>query len=260
LKRKCLKWSCITHLNIWSTRYDQKKGRESNWQFDSRSLKVRNQPNFLAWRQCAMHHWKSLNKGYNFVSDLIAIKGLHAKLWAPKVAGVPVVGILGLPLGSPRTKSHLDVPPMESYKVYFKGEGDGFPQVQAVVNLVSSSCSWLVLAPKVLQLCTNHLVLVLCKFVWVIEACPFFLVPSQSSNTALYPSKMRRARECASTPYSFVVFSFDSHLSPSRSWEHVNCMKPDFCLSILNRWYPHHGPYEQNYPYFWPPLITFWPN
>ncbi len=75
------------------------------------------------------------------------------------------MGILGLPFGSPRTKSHLDVPPMESYKVYFKEEGDGFPQVQAVVNLVSSSCSWLVLTPKVLQLCTNHLVLVLCKFV-----------------------------------------------------------------------------------------------
>ncbi len=82
----------------------------------------------------------------------------------PKVARVPIVGISGLPLGSPRTKSHLDVAAVESYRVYYKGEGDGFPQVWAVVSLVSSSCMWLVLAPKMFQLCTNHLVLVLCRF------------------------------------------------------------------------------------------------
>ncbi len=59
----------------------------------------------------------------------------------------------------------MDVALVERYKVYYKGEGDGFPQVQAVVSLVNLSCPWLVLAPKVLQLCTNHLVLVLCKSV-----------------------------------------------------------------------------------------------
>ncbi len=75
------------------------------------------------------------------------------------------MGILGLPLGNPGTKSHLDVSPMESYKAYYEGEVGGFPQVQRVVCLVSSSCPWLVLAPKVLQLCTNHFVLVLCRFV-----------------------------------------------------------------------------------------------
>jgi hypothetical protein len=36
------------------------------------------------------------------------------------------------------TKNHLDaVAPVESYKVYFKGEGGGFPQVRAVLSLVS---------------------------------------------------------------------------------------------------------------------------
>jgi hypothetical protein len=30
LKRRCLKWARIAHLNIWNTSYDQKKGRESN--------------------------------------------------------------------------------------------------------------------------------------------------------------------------------------------------------------------------------------
>jgi hypothetical protein len=34
-------------------------------------------------------------------------------------------------------KSHLDVAPMESCRVYYMGEGGGFPRVQAVVSLVS---------------------------------------------------------------------------------------------------------------------------
>jgi hypothetical protein len=63
---------------------------------------------------CDITLGKTLNKGYKFASNFITIEGLHAKLWAPKVTGVLVVGILRLPLGSPETKSHLDVAPMES--------------------------------------------------------------------------------------------------------------------------------------------------
>jgi hypothetical protein len=81
------------------------------------------------------------------------------KLCAHKDVGVLVAGISGLP------KSHLDVAPVERRRVYYKGEGGGFPQVRAVVSLVCPGCLWFVLAPKVLQLCTNHLVLVLCKSV-----------------------------------------------------------------------------------------------
>jgi hypothetical protein len=47
LERGCLKWVCMTHLDIWNTSDGQKKGQESNWQFDSRPLKVRNRPNFF---------------------------------------------------------------------------------------------------------------------------------------------------------------------------------------------------------------------
>jgi len=31
LKRGCLKWARMTHLDIWNTSYGQKKGWESNW-------------------------------------------------------------------------------------------------------------------------------------------------------------------------------------------------------------------------------------
>ncbi len=42
LKCKCPKWPRIGHLDICSPSYGQKKGQESNWQFDSRPLKVEN--------------------------------------------------------------------------------------------------------------------------------------------------------------------------------------------------------------------------
>ncbi len=36
-----------------------------------------------------------------------------------------------------KTKCHLDVGLVERHRVYYKGEGDGFPQVRVMVNLVS---------------------------------------------------------------------------------------------------------------------------
>jgi hypothetical protein len=47
LKRRCLKWARIAHLDILNTSYGQKKGQESNCQFDSRPEKVENRPNLL---------------------------------------------------------------------------------------------------------------------------------------------------------------------------------------------------------------------
>jgi hypothetical protein len=64
-------------------------------------------------------------------------------------------------------KSHLDVGLVESHRVYYKGEGGASPEVRAVVSLVCPCCPWFVPAPKVLQLCTNHFVWVVCKPVWV---------------------------------------------------------------------------------------------
>jgi hypothetical protein len=58
-------------------------------------------------------------------------------LCACKVARVPTVTISGFLFGSPETKSHLDVAPMEMRRVYYMGEGGGFPRVRAVVSLVS---------------------------------------------------------------------------------------------------------------------------
>ncbi len=137
LKHRCLKWVRMTHLDIWNTIYGQKKGRESNWQFDSRPRKVGNRPDSLACRWRATRCWKTLENGYNFALDLISIEGLQKKLLSHKVAEVPTLAISGLPLGSLGTKSHLDEGVTERCRVYM-GEGGGFPWVRAVVSLICS--------------------------------------------------------------------------------------------------------------------------
>ncbi len=110
------------HFDIWNTSYGQKKGWESNWQFDSQPLKVGNRANCLECRWHLTYRWKALDKGYNFALDVISIRGLHTKLWGPKVVGVPTLGISGLPFGSPGTNCHLDVGFMKRHRIYYKGE------------------------------------------------------------------------------------------------------------------------------------------
>jgi hypothetical protein len=157
LEHRCLKWACMTHLDISNTSYGQKKGRESNWQFDFWPLKVENCLNFLMCRWRATYYWKALDKGYNFSLDLISIEGLHEKLWAPKIAGVLVVRILGFPLGNFETKWHLGVGLVARHRIYYKGEG-GFSQVRVVVSLVNLCLPMVSPCIKVFQLCTNQLV------------------------------------------------------------------------------------------------------
>jgi hypothetical protein len=82
------KWPRIGHLDICSLSYGQKKGRKSNWQFDSRSLKVGNRPLLDLWIESAIRRWKDLNAGYKFGSDLVAIRRRSRELWAPKVPGL----------------------------------------------------------------------------------------------------------------------------------------------------------------------------
>jgi len=189
------------------------------------TIKSRESTQFRCMQVQATRHWKVFDKVYNFTLNLISIRGLHTKLWAPKVTRVLTLAILGLPLETPGIKNHLDVGLVERRRVYYKGEGGGFLQVRAVVSLVSLSCPWLVLAPKVLQLCTNHFVLVLCRLMWVSEACQFFLVPSRSSSTPFYPSKVLRTKECAPSLYSFAIFCLGLTFE---SFKELECVRSPF--------------------------------
>jgi hypothetical protein len=46
------------------------------------------------WR--ATYLWRALDEGYNYVLDFTSIRGLHTKLWASKVAKIPISKILGI--------------------------------------------------------------------------------------------------------------------------------------------------------------------
>ncbi len=80
LKRRYRKCPRIGNSDICSPSYGQKKGRESNWQFDSRPLKVGNRcrPDIRSER--ATWRWKDLDEGYNFGSDLVAIQVFSREL------------------------------------------------------------------------------------------------------------------------------------------------------------------------------------
>jgi hypothetical protein len=107
LKCRCPKWPHMSHLDIYSPGYGQKKGRESNWQFDSRPLKVRNRPLLDVCRRSTTWRWKSFEESYNFGLDLTPIGGWSREIWTPKVPGVQPEIVSGLLLGSPGKKSAI---------------------------------------------------------------------------------------------------------------------------------------------------------
>ncbi len=109
LKCRCPKWPRMSHLDICSSNYGQKKGQESNWQFNSRPLKVENRPNSDVYKRSATWRWKDLKERYKIASDLIPIGGLSKKLWMPKVPRVRPGTVSGLLLGNPGKKCHSNV-------------------------------------------------------------------------------------------------------------------------------------------------------
>jgi hypothetical protein len=104
LKFRCPKWPRMSHLDICSPSYGQKKGRESNWQFDSWSLKVGNRPAPNVCWGSAIWRWKALDESYNIGLDLVSIGGWGEKLWPSKVPGIQAKTVLKLHFGNPETK------------------------------------------------------------------------------------------------------------------------------------------------------------
>jgi hypothetical protein len=156
------------HLDTSNTSYGQKKGRESNWQLDSRPLKVSNRPNSFAYRWRAEYRWKDLKKGYNFALNLISIRGLHTKLWAPKVAGVPTLGISGLPLGSPKTNDISVLVPWLGIEYTIRGKVVTSPKFGSWWVSWVSGCLWFAYALKCCNYALTKLLFGLCMFGWVI--------------------------------------------------------------------------------------------
>jgi hypothetical protein len=139
LKLRYRKWPRIGHSDICSPNYGQKKGRESNWQFDSRPLKVGNRPLPDVALKCATQRWKDFDESYNFGLGLVPIHVRGEELWSSKVSGLQLGTVSGLHFGNPNKMCHSDVASATNRKEYYKGEGGGFPRVRAVVSFVCPS-------------------------------------------------------------------------------------------------------------------------
>jgi hypothetical protein len=107
LKCKCLKWPRIGHLDICSPSYGQKKGRESNCQFDSRPLEVGNRPAPDVRWGSATRRWKALEEGYKFGSDCVPIEGRGQEAMMSQNLGSPKPGQFRTPLWDSRDKQPL---------------------------------------------------------------------------------------------------------------------------------------------------------
>jgi hypothetical protein len=131
----------VLALVIWTfpAQVMGKKGREKNWQFDSRPLKVGNRPVPNVRSGSATWRWKALFKGYKFGSDLIPIGGQGEELQSPKVPRVQTGTVSRLHFGSPGKKSHSDATPVGEHMVYYREYGVGISRARAVVCLVSPS-------------------------------------------------------------------------------------------------------------------------
>ncbi len=155
LECKCPKWRCMSHLDNCSTSYGRKKGQESNSQFDSRPLKVRNRPDPGVCRQSATRRWKALKESYKFSLELIPTGGLGKELWATKVPGVQTGTVSGQ-----FRDSHLGVPWQKAIRMWPPWSGAEYTIWGKVVASSESgpwwvkwiqNCPWLVLAPRVFQ-------------------------------------------------------------------------------------------------------------
>jgi hypothetical protein len=152
------------------------------------------------WPPCVQVAWhiplESSQWGLQIFLNLTSIRGFHTKLWASKVMELSILGILRFPLGGHETKWHLSAGPMAKHRVYYKGEGGGFPKSRPWWILSIRVYSWFVHAPKLFQLCANQFVVWFVWFVWVIDLLVILSGPYPEALACPSTPKVLRAREC----------------------------------------------------------------
>jgi hypothetical protein len=147
LKRRYRKWPRIGHLDICRSSYGQKKGRESKWQFDSRPLKVKNRPLPELRIERATWRWKDLDEGYNFDSDLVAIRLYSRELWPLKVSGLQPGEFrenFGTPTWESREKEPFGCSPRGALQRILYGGRWWLPPSPGRGESCGPKCPWLV--------------------------------------------------------------------------------------------------------------------
>ncbi len=105
-----------------------KEGLGSNWQFDSRPLKIGNRPLPEVWIGHAIRRWKDLDEGYNFVETLLRSNfavGSYGRSKFRESRRDDFGTTSGLHFGSPGNLCHLGVVPTTWRRVYYREYGGG---------------------------------------------------------------------------------------------------------------------------------------
>jgi hypothetical protein len=144
--RKCPR---IGNSDICSPSYGQKKGRESNCQFDSRPLKVGNRCLPDVRFGSAIQRWKDLDEGYNVDSDLVTIQLCSRELWRFKVPGVPSGQNQDSISGVPGICAIWMPPPWRAAENTIGSKVVAYSRARAVVSLVVRSVCGLSQHPRV---------------------------------------------------------------------------------------------------------------
>jgi hypothetical protein len=113
LERRCIKWVRMIHLDTWNISYGQKKGQESNYQFDSRPLKVKNRPDLFACISL-----KNFRRVLHLFFQTSSLSEVCKKSYGPwKSRESQFQKIWDSQLGSPGTKWHLCASFMAKHKI-----------------------------------------------------------------------------------------------------------------------------------------------
>jgi hypothetical protein len=132
LKRRCLKWAHMIHLNIYNISYGWKKHK------------------LCACKGCATYCWKTFDEGYNCALNIPSIKGLQKNIGIQNGESPNFEIFETDNLRVPR-KMTFGCRPWPVTKNIIKGKVVASPKFK----------QWWILwvhAPKVLQLCTNQIV------------------------------------------------------------------------------------------------------
>jgi hypothetical protein len=136
------------------------------------------------------------------------------KVMGPQSCRNPNFGNFKTPIWSIETKWNLGVGPVARHRVYYKGEGGGFPKSELWWILRVRVCPWFVRAPKCSNYALTNLLFGLCRFVWMIELLVNFPSPHLGALARPLPSK---CCEPGSTPQLLLLSLF----SPwTRIWVH----------------------------------------
>jgi hypothetical protein len=141
-ERRCLKWACMTNFGYLKHKLWPKERpgvKLSIWLLTTKSW----ESPWLPCVQVACHipleiSWWGLQ---------LFFRPHFNRRFAHKIVGFQ--SCKSPNFGSLKTKRHLGVDLVAKHKVYYKGEGDGFPKSRPWWVLWVHVCPWLIRAPKV---------------------------------------------------------------------------------------------------------------